>query len=136
MVAQGLLFMSAYNLVLQSHLDLPGISRTPTGEVSQVMSSDQPVVFIWYLRPSAPGVFRGKVWLHLRFVPRAPGQEQRILLAAQQVDIEVTTLLGMSGSQARLFGSLGLAASLPLLLEGFFNRSLDWVAQRKKGHQL
>ena len=125
----------AYNLVLQSHLDLSGMKRTPTGEVSQVLLSDQPVVFIWYLRPSTSGEFRGKVWLHLRIVPRATGQEERILLAAQQVDIEVTTLLGMSGSQARLFGSLGLAASLPLLLEGFLSRSLEWVAQRKKGHQ-
>jgi len=123
----------AYNLVLQSQLDLPGVTRTPTGEVSQAMLPDQPVVFLWYLRPSNPGIFSGKVWLHLHFVRRSGGQETRLLLAAQQVEVKVVTLLGMSGSQARLFGSLGLALGLFLVLEGLLSRGLEQVAIFKKG---
>lgn len=126
-------FYDAYNLVLQSHLDLPGVTRTPTGEVSQVMLPDQPVVFLWYLRPTDPGIFGGKVWLHLRFVPRSGGQDTRLLLAAQQVEINIVTLLGMSGSQARLFGSLGLALGLFLTLEGLLSRGLEQIAKSKKG---
>jgi len=123
---------NAYHLILQSHLDLPGIARTPTGEVSQAMLPDQPVVFLWYLRPAGPGVFSGKVWLHLRLVPAPPAQEQRILLAAQQVDIRVTSLLGMSGSQARLFGSLGLVVGGFLGLDGVLSWYLGWLAKRKQ----
>lgn len=123
----------SYNLVMQSHLDLPGIERNPTGEVSQAMLPGQPVVFLWYLRPSTPGVFSGKVWLHMRFVPRSAGQEQRILLAAQQVDIEVVTRLGMSGNQARLYGSLGLVAGALLGLDGVLGWCLEQLAQHKKG---
>jgi hypothetical protein len=122
----------AYNLVLQSHLDLPGMARTPTGEVSQAMRPDQPAVFLWYLRASAPGVFSGKVWLHLRFVPHSTGQEERILLAAQQVDIQVVRLLWMGGSQARLFGSLGLVVGSFLGLDGMLSWCLTQLAKRKK----
>jgi hypothetical protein len=125
----------AYNLVLQSHLDLPGITRTPTGEVSQALLPDQPVVFLWYLRPVTPGIFSGKVWLHLRFVPRSAGQEERILLAAQQIDIQVITLLGMSGSQARLFGSLGLVLGGFLGLDGVVNWGFEQLVKRKKGQK-
>jgi len=124
---------SAYNLVLQSHLDLPGITHVPTGEVSQAMLPDKPVVFIWYLRPPAPGVFSGKVWLHLRFVPRSAGQAVRILLVAQQLDIKVVTLLGMSGSQARLFGSLGLVLGAFFGLDGLVSWCFVQVLKRKKG---
>jgi hypothetical protein len=126
-------FYDAYNLVLQSHLDLSGVTRTPTGEVSQVMLPDQPVVFLWYLRSTNPGIFGGKVWLHLRFVPRSGGQDTRLLLAAQQVEINVVTLLGMSGRQARLFGSLGLALGLFLTLEGLLSRGLEQIGKSKKG---
>jgi hypothetical protein len=122
----------AYNLVLQSHLDLPGMAHTPTGEVSQLMLPDQPVVFLWYLRASTPGMFSGKVWLHLRFVPRSTGQEQHILLAAQQVDVQVVKLLGMSGSQARLFGSLGLVVGGFLGLDGVLSWGFEQLAKRKK----
>ncbi len=114
-----------YDLVLQSHLDLPGITRTPTGEVSPAMEPSHPTTVLWYLRPDAAGDFTGKVWLHLRFIPRSGGgQEQRIILAAQQVDIGVITLFGLSGSQARLFGSLGLAIGAVLCLDGLVARLL------------
>ena len=122
----------AYNLVLQSHLDLPGIVRTPTGEISQAMLPDQPVEFLWYLRPLTPGIFSGKVWLHLRFVPRSTGQEERILLAAQQVDIQVVSLLGMSSSQARLLGSVGLVVGVFLGLDGVLSWSLEQLAKRRE----
>jgi len=125
----------SYNLVLQSHLDLPGMAHTPTGEVSQALPPDKPVVFIWYLRPNAPGVFSGKVWLHLRFVPRATAQEKRILLAAQQIDVQVITLMGMSGSQARLFGSLGLVLGGFLALDGVVSWGFEQLVKRKKGQE-
>jgi hypothetical protein len=122
---------NATHLVLQSHLDLPGIARTPTGEVSQAMLPGHPVVFLWYLRPTAPEIFSGKVWLHLLLVPSPPAQQQRILLAAQQVDIQVTSLLGLSGSQARLFGSLGLVVGAFLGLDGLLIGYLERLAKRK-----
>lgn len=122
----------AYNLVLQSHLDLPGIVRTPTGEISQAMLPDQPVEFLWYLRPLTPGLYSGKVWLHLRFIPRSTGQEERILLAAQQVDIQVVSLLGMSSSQARLLGSVGLVVGVFLGLDGVLSWGLEQLAKRRE----
>jgi hypothetical protein len=122
----------AYKLVLQSHLDLPGITRTPTGEVSQALVPHQPAVFLWYLRPPAAGDFSGRVWLHLQFVPRSSGREERILLAAQQVDIRVVRLFGLSGSQARLFGSLGLVVGGFLGLDGVLIWGLNQLAKRRK----
>jgi hypothetical protein len=121
------------NLILQTHLDLPGVVHTPTGEVSQAILPGQPSVFIWYLRPLVSGIYQGKVWLHLISMPRSGGQKQRILLAAMPVEIEVVTLLGMSGNQARLLGSLGLAFGVMLGLEGVFTRFLERLEQLNRG---
>ena len=122
-----------YHLALQARLDLPGVARNPTGEISQAMLPGQPQAFLWYMRPAAPGQYSGKVWLHLLYKPRSGASEQRRLLAALPVELQVVTLLGMSGNQARLFGSLGLALGMLLCLDGVLNWGLEKLARKPKG---
>jgi len=124
-----------YQLILQARLDLPGVARNPTGEISQAMLPGQPQAFLWYMRPAAPGLFSGKVWLHLLYQPRSGAPEQRRLLAALPVELQVVRLLGLSGNQARLFGSLGLALGALLCLDGVLNWGLDFLARRRTIHE-
>jgi hypothetical protein len=50
------------------------------------------------------------VWLYLRFVERASGEESQKAVSAQPVEIEAVNFLGLSGDLARSFGVVGSIA--------------------------
>jgi hypothetical protein len=116
--------------VLQSRLELAGIIHTPTGEISQALSLEHPVTFLWNLRAGQPGDFAGTTWLHLQTEQAGAGQEARVVLTAQQLDIPVMTFYGLSGAEARIIGWVGLALGLALGLGDLFFRAVQGLAQR------
>ncbi len=103
-----------HNVVAEARLDLAGMEIVPGAEISESLRPGQPVNFFWSVRPGEPGDYRGTLWLHLRFIPIEPGgQEERIALTAQQIEIRAVNLLGLGGTPARLLGVAGtLAGSL------------------------
>jgi len=111
-----------YSSFLQSRLEMIGLQHTPTGEISQAFSLDHPVVFLWNLRPLQTGLYQGKAWIRLRQVETNTGAEKNHLLAAPSFDIQVESLLGVSGRQARLLGSLGVIIGVVLSLDGILKR--------------
>jgi hypothetical protein len=118
-------------LVLVSRLDLAGIRHTPTGEVSQALVSEHPVVFLWNVRAGMPGNYAGRTWLHLQsLMPESEGQDRR-LLAAQDLEIRVISLLGLSGDQARVFGAVGLAMGAVLVLDGAIQSILQRTMKKE-----
>ena len=116
----------AYDVIAQARLDLAGMEYRPEGEVSEALLPGKPVVFIWYVRPSHPGHAEGTVWLHLRFVPHAGGQELTKVLTAQRIDIRAKSLLGLGVYPAKLAGSLGMIVGAILSLEGL----VRWIRGR------
>jgi len=106
--------MAVGELTLISQLDLFGFPHTPTGEVSQAFSSEHPVVFLWSLRAGKPGKYLGKIWLHAQPRLAVSGPGTRRLIAAQLLEIQVVSLLGLSGDQGRVFGAVGILVGLVL----------------------
>ena len=47
------------------------------------------------------GVYRGTIWLYLRFVDKQTGEESRKTVSAQLVEIEAVNFLGLSGQFSR-----------------------------------
>jgi len=121
-VDAGLISPGQSNLFLESRLELMDLQHTPTGEISQAFSFDHPLVFLWNLRPLQTGLFEGKTWIHLRMIETNNGGETTRLLAAPSFKIQVQSILGFSGIQARLMGSLGVAIGLFLALDGILER--------------
>jgi hypothetical protein len=52
-------------------------------------------------------VYRGTVWLHLNFVDRISGEESRMAVSAQIVEIEAVDFFGFSVNVARTSGVVG-----------------------------
>jgi len=101
-----------YRVVAQAQLDLAGMLTTPNGPVSEPLVAAEPAVFAWSVRADSPGTYHGTVWLFLVFVDKRSGAQSRIPISAQPIRIEVMSLMQVSGSTARIAGSLGLVAAI------------------------
>ena len=96
-----------HNVIAEARIDIAGIQVAPSGLTSQPLAQGESVTFYWSIRPDGVGVYRGTVWLYLRFVDRSNGEESQKAVSAQPVEIEAVNFLGLSGDLARSFGAVG-----------------------------
>lgn len=96
-----------HHVVAEARLDLAGVEVKPGGEVNAPLEQGQSVTFFWSVRPAEAGTFRGTVWLYLLFTPKAGGEETRLPVSAQWIEINSTSLFGLGGGAARTLGAIG-----------------------------
>ncbi len=110
-----------HNVIAEARLDLAGLQVTPEDAVSEPLRAGQSVTFYWSIHAVQAGLYRGTIWLHLLFTPLEGGEESRVAVSAQVVEIEAVTLLGLHAEPARLLGGIGTVLSsllgLPFLEE-------------------
>lgn len=99
-----------HNVIAEARFDIAGMQVSPPGLTSQPLAQGESVSFYWSVRPDGVGVYRGTVWLYLRFVERSSGEESQKAVSAQPVKIEAVNFLGLSGDLARSFGVVGSIA--------------------------
>lgn len=97
----------SHHVIAESRFDIAGIEIQPTDLINVPLSEGQTATFRWSIRPPDVGVFRGTIWLYLRFVDKLNGEESRLTVSAQIVEIEAVNLIGLSGSAARTAGFIG-----------------------------
>ncbi|HWQ83389.1 MAG TPA: hypothetical protein VN363_02415 [Anaerolineales bacterium] len=111
-----------HNVMVEARLDIAGLTYTPTSVVIEPMQPGQAVIFFWSVQPQQVGKYRGTVWLHLHYVPKTPaGQEARMALSAQVVEIEAINFLGLSGNAARVTGWVGAALGSIISLDRLYD---------------
>jgi hypothetical protein len=116
----------------EARLDLAGTEVSPSGDSQEPMLPGKVVTFFWSVKPESTGSYRGTVTVHLHFVPMSntSGQESRILLSAQPIDIEAVNFLGLGGIWARIVGGIGTLVGSVLGLDNVL--SWLWKRLRKK----
>lgn len=97
----------SHHVVAEARFDLAGMEIRPVDLISEPLAQGNTVTFYWSIRPQEAGVYRGTVWLYLRFVDKQTGEESRKTVSAQIVEIEAVNLLGLSGTFARTTGVVG-----------------------------
>ncbi|HEY3475521.1 MAG TPA: hypothetical protein VGK56_12985 [Anaerolineales bacterium] len=101
----------SHQVIVEARFDLAGMEVRPGELVSEALSPGSTVTFRWNVRPQdaqEAGLYRGTIWLYLRFVHRQSGEESRRTVSAQIVEIEAVNLFGLSGDLARTTGVVGL----------------------------
>lgn len=122
-----------HSVFADARLDLAGVEISPGPEQTEALRPGQPLIFGWSIRPQDVGTYRGTVWLHLRFVPRDPGgQEDRILITAQKIEINSVNLFGLGGTPARLLGGVGALLGSLLGLDNLFSWIVKAVRKQKR----
>jgi hypothetical protein len=96
-----------HHVVAEARFDIAGLEIRPTDLISEPLSQGTSATFYWSIRPQEAGIYRGTIWLYLRFVDKSNGEESRKTVSAQIVEIEAVNLLGLSGEFARTTGVVG-----------------------------
>jgi hypothetical protein len=109
--------------ILTGRLELPGIPISPGDKLEQPISPCRPVFQAWAIRPGDGGKASGTLWLHLAATGLPQGSKPELALAAVPLVIPVTSLLGLSGAQARLVGVLAILVGLALNIDLLVRRT-------------
>ncbi len=96
-----------HNVTAEARFDIAGMEVQPPEAILEPLTRGQSATFFWSIRPQEPGTYRGTVWLHLNFVDKSTGEESRIAVSAQIVEIEAVDFFGLSVNVARTSGVLG-----------------------------
>ena len=123
----------SHHIIAEARLDLAGMEVRPAELVSEALTPGNSVTFYWSVRPpdaQGAGVYRGTLWLYLRFVDKQSGQESRKTLSAQIIEIESANFLGFSGGWARLTGLVGSVVGT-IIGFPFFEDVIKFFARRR-----
>ena len=96
-----------HHVIAEAQFDITGVQVSPPELISQPLAQGQSITFHWSILPEGVGIYRGTIWLYLRFVDKVSGEESQKTVSAQIVEIEAVNFLGLSGSFARTFGIVG-----------------------------
>lgn len=120
-----------HNIVAVARLDLAGMEAYREN-IREPLRPGLPVSFSWSIRANEAGAYQGVVWLRLELVPKKGGPIEEMLLLARPVDIKVVTILGMSGSLARILGGAGLLLGTILGYPLIQTWVAEWLKRRKR----
>jgi hypothetical protein len=96
-----------HNVTAEARLDLAGMTIQPPNSIYEPLKRGQSATFYWSILPQDTGKYRGTVWLHLNFVDKATGEQNRIAVSAQIIEIEAVDFFGLSVNLARTSGVIG-----------------------------
>ena len=96
-----------HDVVAEARFDMAGMDVTPPEAILETLTRGRSSTFYWSIRPQETGIYRGTVWLHLNFVDKLTGEESRIAVSAQIVEIEAVDFFGLSVNLARTTGVVG-----------------------------
>jgi hypothetical protein len=97
----------SHHVIAEARFDIAGMEIQPTELMSEPLAQGNMATFYWSIQPREVGLYRGTIWLYLRFVDKQSGEESRKTISAQIVEIEAVNLLGLSGGVARTTGVIG-----------------------------
>jgi hypothetical protein len=97
----------SHQVIAEARFDIAGMEVRPPDLVSEALMPGNSVTFRWSIRPPDVGIYRGTIWLYLRFVDKQSGEESRKTVSAQLMEIEAVNFLGLSGEFARTTGIIG-----------------------------
>lgn len=112
-----------YNVFVEARLDLEGGEARPAELVGTALTEGGAPTFYWEVTQRDAGTARGTLWLYLRFVPKAGGEEIRQPVSAQLVEVRSRSMLGRTGSEARVGGVVGGIVGCILLILAARGRS-------------
>lgn len=96
-----------HNVTAEARLDLAGMDVQPSEAIYEPLKKGQSATFYWSIRPQETGLYRGTVWLHLNFVDKSSGEQSRIAVSAQIIEIKAVDFFGLSVNLARTSGVVG-----------------------------
>jgi hypothetical protein len=121
----------SHHVIAEARFDIAGIEVRPSELISEPLAQRNSATFYWSIRPQEVGIYRGTIWLYLRFVAKQSGEESQKTISAQIVEIEAVNFLGLSGEFARTTGVVGSIVGT-IIGFPFFEDILKFLFRRRK----
>ncbi len=120
-----------HHVVAEARFDMAGMQVSPPDLSSQTLFPGQSIRFFWSIRPDQVGLYRGTVWLFLRFVDKVSGAESRRAVSAQIIEIEAVNLFGVPARVVRSVGAFGSVIGVVIGFP-FFEDIVKFLFVRRK----
>jgi hypothetical protein len=120
-----------HDVIAEARFDVAGVQVAPPDLSSQILFPGQTVRFFWSIRPERAGTYRGTIWLLLRFVDKASGEESQTAVSAQVVEIEAVNFFGIPANVVRVAGGAGSVIG-SILGFPFFEDILRFLFRRRR----
>jgi len=120
-----------YNPVIETRLDMVGMTVQPGDQMSEPLGQGKPVQFEWQLSPNQDGDMNGTLWIYMSLVPKSGGTSESLALFAIPVTSTGIDLMGMAvGMVYLLVGGGGLFAIGLAAFALFPRRKKQWRKRR------
>jgi hypothetical protein len=116
----------SFNIMAEAKLEAAGVKIEPANPTRVSMLPGQSVHLKWLINPEHAGTYHGKVWLSLRFLPLDGSTPGQVPVYVNEVELKVTSLMGLSSRMAQFVGGVGVLLSLLLV----FNDMINWSKDR------
>jgi hypothetical protein len=122
-----------HNVGIETTFDIAGVEVKPAGSTYQPMRQGQPVTFFWSIRANQVGNFKGTIWVYLVLVDKVSGEESRLPISAQIIEIEAVDFFGFSTNLVKTSGVVGSVLGV-IVGFPFFDDFVKylWAKRRKK----
>ena len=120
-----------HNVGVEASFDIAGVDVEPSGSTYQPMHAGEPLTFYWSIRAPQVGKFRGTIWVHLVFQDKTSGEQSRLPVSAQIVDIEAVDFFGFSTNFVKTSGVVGSVLGL-IVGFPFFDDAVKYVFNQRK----
>jgi hypothetical protein len=111
----------SYNMMVEAKFEVSGLRVDPLNPTRVSMPPGQPLQFKWKIIADEIGTYVGNVWLSLRFLPLDGSTAIQVPIYVKEINIQSTSLFGLSDTMAQLAGGIGIMLSLLLILNEILN---------------
>jgi hypothetical protein len=109
------------NVMADARFEVSGINVDPANSTRESMPPGQPVGFKWRINANQAGSYIGTIWLSLRFLPLDGSTPIQGPIYVNDIQIDGSSFLGMSGSIARIVGWVGVILGVFLISDVWIN---------------
>ena len=124
-----------FSLLSEGRYEVAGMKVEPANPRGESMPSNQPLTFRWQISTDRAGRYDGTVWLSLRYLPLDGSQPTQIPVYIHPINIEATSLFGLTENTAFLVGGLGILISGVLVYDDLLATSRKMINKTTKKDQ-
>jgi hypothetical protein len=104
-----------YSIMAEAKFEAAGVTIEPGNPTRVSMPPGQPAHFKWTVSPQQVGSYHGNVWLTLRYLPLDGSTPIQEPVYINEVELNVSSVMGLSRSMAQLLGGLGVIIGILLV---------------------
>lgn len=117
-----------FNIMVEGRFETAGIKASPDNPIRESLPAGQTVKLRWEISAEKARSYQNNtMWLSLRYLPLNGDPASQKPIFIQEMDIQATSLWGISGPMARLMGGMGVVSSVLVVIDDIIGVFKKWI---------